>query len=77
MPQTNPDLFVSSTYGENGLSVTMKVQTYHTSDAQAPYIHIQLVLEPPTPEPWNVEVWLSRISPTTKYRPGEQEVYSS
>jgi hypothetical protein len=51
MPQTNPDLFVSSTYGENGLSVTMKVQTYHTSDAQAPYIHIQLVLEPPTPEP--------------------------
>jgi hypothetical protein len=52
MPQTNdPDLFVSSTYGESGLSVTMKVPTYHTSDDQAPYIHIQLVLEPPMPDP--------------------------
>jgi hypothetical protein len=51
MPPTNPDLFVSSTYGENGLSVTMKVPTYIPCDAQPPYIHIQLVLEPPTPEP--------------------------
>lgn len=50
MPQVNPDLFVSSTYGENGLSVTMKVPTYHIFDNQAPYIRIQLVLEPPTPE---------------------------
>ena len=45
--QTRIDMYQACTYGDSSISVTMKIRTFKTSDDEAPYLDIQMVVEPP------------------------------